>query len=108
MTASSRVGELFQKRGVTTLANDTAVHIALSMLGVFAALIYVVVAFCLALLLTVSSVVETKAWWGVSGPLVISIFVYVAVMVTVLEVVRSSFKAVFVCFVQVSVLSVSN
>lgn len=78
------------------------------MLGVFTALIYVVVAFCLALLLTVSSVVETEAWWEVSGPLVISFFVYVAVMVTVLEVVRSSFKAVFVCFVQVNVLSSSN
>lgn len=62
---------------------------------------YMGAAFLLKWLWASSSVVETMKCWGMSGPLVISLSVYMTLVFAVLQVVRSSCTAVFACFVQV-------
>ncbi len=48
-----------------------------------------------------SEVVDTVEFWSVVGPHIFGAVALAFLVTTVLEVVRSGFKAVFVCFVQV-------
>lgn len=107
-TASSRAGELFLKRGVTTLANDAMVSAGLFMLGVLATLVAVDVMLLVESLLAYLFPNETVVWMVLFGPCMIGLYVYVTVVFTVLHVVHTSFKAVFVCFVQVCFLLAFN
>lgn len=101
-----RVRELFQKRGVTALANDFIVDVGLSLLAVSSAIIYVFISLALfAVALDINGGelggADTVTFWGFIGPLIFGAVACVLLVSTVLEVVRSGFKAVFVCFVQV-------
>lgn len=107
-TAWSRVRELFQKRGVTVLANDTILSVGLSMLGVFATLIYAIVMLLVGSLLAHSSADKTVVWPAVFGSFMVGLYVYIIVVFTVIRVVHTSFKAVFICFVQVCFLLALN
>lgn len=48
-----------------------------------------------------SEIVDTVEFWSVVGPHIFGAVALAFLVTTVLEVVRSGFKAVFVCFVQV-------
>lgn len=74
ISAGSRVGELFLSRGVTTIANDTAVDIGLSLLAVTSAMIYV-----MAILLFVASAYASPlAPGGIGGIISLFLFPYAA------------------------------
>lgn len=98
-TAGQRVSELFRRRGVTTIANDIVVDVGLT--AVCAGL--TVCFLCLAYL--VIAVTERALGGtflvGVYVIFLFSPFLVAFVVATTVEVLRSSFKAVFVCFVQV-------
>eukprot|EP00903_Cladosiphon_okamuranus_P019553 g17984.t1 len=98
--AGQRVSELFKRRGVTTIANDTVVDVGLSAVVVVSSLCYLGAAY-LVLVLT-GDVLGMKGW-----PLSTSViafafgYVFVAIIAGITTaVLRASYKAVFVCFVQ--------
>lgn len=108
--------ELFDKRGVIPLANDIVVEFGLGLLGISMTLVYA--AMSMALLFTFSHFEEDGAlseadeakshpleFWSLVGPQVFGAVTCMLLLSTVLEVVLSGFKAVFVCFVQVSYYS---
>ncbi|CAM9494927.1 unnamed protein product [Ectocarpus sp. 4 AP-2014] len=96
--AGQRVSELFRRRGVTTIANDIVVDVGLT--AVCAGL--TVCFLCLAyLVITVTHRVLGGTFLvGVYVIFLFSPFLVAFVVATTVEVLRSSFKAVFVCFVQ--------
>lgn len=118
-TAGSRVYEMFQRRAVTTLANDIVVEVGLRLLAVSATVVYVLVTgvMMFGAFMRVGGAdffeddgtngdhkepkVDTIEFWSVVGPQIFGVVALVFLISTVLEVVRSGFKAVFVCFVQV-------
>ena len=104
-SAGNRVSQLFLSRGVTTIANDTVVDFGLTLFALAATLVYMMSAY---LVYLASSYASRLASWETGGlvavmyPAAFGFLACVIVISTTLEVVRSSFKAVFVCFVQVS------
>eukprot|EP00752_Nemacystus_decipiens_P017801 g15960.t1 len=98
--AGHRVSELFKRRGVTTIANDSVVSVGLSALVFGSALCYLGVAY-LALVL-IGGVLGVKGWpLGTAVAVFFCSYVFGAIIVgTTVEVLRASYKAVFVCFVQ--------
>lgn len=98
--AARRVAELFRQRGLTVLLNDGVVAIGLTLIVLGQTMLY------LAAMLLVLVVFVGYSWSGFGGfwimlfaplfmiPTVVLFWIYV-------EVVRSSHKAVVVCFVQV-------
>lgn len=100
VSAGHRVLELFKRRGVTTIANDTVLDIGLTALVLGATAAYLAAAYLL--LLLVGSVLGGLGGVLVVAVLVLSWFVVNVIMATTIQVLRSSFRAVFVCFVQVT------
>eukprot|EP00752_Nemacystus_decipiens_P002056 g1968.t1 len=111
--AGSRVKEMFQRRAVTTLANDIVVEVGLTLLALSATLAYVLLTGMIMFggIMKVFSDAEESGkdademmdsfeFWTVIGPQIFGVVALVFLVSTVLEVVRSGFKAVFVCFVQ--------
>lgn len=106
---------MFERRTVTTLANDVVVGVGLSLLAVSAVIVYVLVTATMMFgaFMKVggdslfndeqdaSEVVDSVEFWSVVGPQIFGVVALVFLISTVLEVVRSGVKAVFVCFVQV-------
>lgn len=109
------VRELFQKRGVTALANDVIVDMGLSLVAISAAILYCVIAstlFVIAFEINIGGLyddmngsnfggADSVRFWGLFGPLIFGSLACVLLISTMLEVLRSGFKAIFVCFVQV-------
>lgn len=109
---------MFERRTVTTLANDAIVGIGLTLLAVAALAVYGlmtgVMMFGAFMKIGADSmldssdadssdVVDTVEFWSVVGPQIFGVVALVFLISTVLEVVRSGVKAVFVCFVQVTI-----
>ncbi len=91
--------ELFKRRGVTTIANDTVLDIGLTTLVLGATAAYLAAAYLV--LLLAGSVLGGLGGTLVFAVLVLSWVVVNVIMATTIQVLRSSFRAVFVCFVQV-------
>jgi len=100
VSAGHRVLELFKRRGITTIANDTVLDIGLTALVLGTTVAYLGAAYLL--LLLAGSVLGGLGGILVVAVLVLSWFVVNAIMATTIQVLRSSFRAVFVCFVQVT------
>ncbi|CAM9101232.1 unnamed protein product [Scytosiphon promiscuus] len=116
--AGGRVYEMFQRRAVTTLANDIVVEVGLRLLALSATVVYVLVTgvMMFGAFMRVGGAaafddggssadgkgtkVDTIEFWSVVGPQIFGVVALVFLVKTVLEVVRSGYKAVFVCFVQ--------
>lgn len=99
------MSKLFQRRGVTALANDTVVDVGLTMLAMALTLGYMYALYLLVWLLIALAVVMRFGGIVLIFLLFAGVFGYLAcglVIATTLEVVRSGFKTVFVCFVQVT------
>lgn len=111
-TAGHRVGELFRQRGMTAIANDTVVDIGLTMLAIATSVVYMATAIAanMAVMLAYSALPELAEGGGAYSQFFLTflasvLYGFVACVIiisTMLEVVRSGFKAVFVCFVQVT------
>lgn len=100
-TAGHRVSELFKRRGVTAIANDSVVDVGLSALVFGAALCHLGAVYLL--LYLVGDVLGMRGWASTTSLVVLfcSYFFVTILAATTVEVLRSSYKAVFVCFVQV-------
>ncbi|CAB1097817.1 unnamed protein product [Ectocarpus sp. CCAP 1310/34] len=103
--AGGRVREMFQRRAVTTLANDIVVEVGLRLLALSATVVYVLLTgvMMFGAFMRVdgdSSMVDSVEFWSIVGPQIFGVVALAFLVSTVLEVVRSGFKAVFVCFVQ--------
>ena len=105
--ALRRVEELFRQRGTTVIANDTFVNLGLYLLGVGMAVFYVAALSLALVIFTDFSFRDVGGGVGDMGLLkillVVGLFLTVpaVVILTILQVVRSSQKAIFVCLVQV-------
>lgn len=103
-TAGRRVHELFKRRALTTIANDVVVDFGLSLLAFSASFIYMLVAMAVFM-----ASINPDDGHSVDAVELVSslgclLFGWVACLLfvkTSLEVFRSGFKTVFVCFVQV-------
>jgi len=100
------VNELFKRRGLTVITNDTVVSIGLHFLGLGLTLSYF--AALLLTWVTFMNFMNFRSPTGMEGLIwilsTIVPFVVVPAMLvfwTMVKVVRSSLKVVFVCFVQV-------
>lgn len=118
-TAKCRVRELFERRIVTTLANDIIISVGLSLLAASAIIVYVLVDICFFSIVLLQVFSENKGieWYAALNPIlllnnqryfyldvyqVVGYITCLLVVLNVLEVVNSGYKAVFVCFVQVN------
>ena len=103
-TAGRRVHELFKRRALTTIANDVVVDFGLRLLTFSASFIYVFVALTVFIASISHGDNEDVDMVEVVSSLICLLFGWVACLLfvkTSLEVFRSGFKTVFVCFVQV-------
>ncbi|CAM9643374.1 unnamed protein product [Pylaiella littoralis] len=101
--AGRRVSELFRKRGVTTVANDVIVDAGLAALVLGATVCYVAVASALGQVVVKLSGSSSGGGFLVQETVAMVVVSYLLVTVivgTTVEVLRSAFKAVFLCFVQ--------
>ncbi|CAB1108707.1 unnamed protein product [Ectocarpus sp. CCAP 1310/34] len=99
-SALRRVHELFQRRGITMIANDDIVAVGLFLLTMGLMSTYLVVA-CSSLVMLTG--VQFSGSWDGLIMFVVLVFVFVPVAVcfsTTMSVLRSGHNAVFVCFVQ--------
>ena len=100
--ARARVRELFEKRGVTTLANDVTLEVACGFIAISAFISYTLASsVALGPFLTSESSVDSVEFWSIIGPQIFGLLACFFLIRTVLELARSGYKAVFVCFVQV-------
>eukprot|EP00904_Undaria_pinnatifida_P009366 jgi/Undpi1/555/HiC_scaffold_10.g04019.m1 len=98
-----RVHELFKRRALTTIANDVVVDFGLRLLTFSASFIYVFVALTVFIASISHGDNEDVDMVEVVSSLICLLFGWVACLLfvkTSLEVFRSGFKTVFVCFVQ--------
>lgn len=105
-SAGRRVKQLFRGRAVTTIANDVLVEVGLVLLTVSAATIYTTLSMIVFSMEVSSSSftatsLNTFEFWSVVGPQIFGLATFFMLIATMCEVVRSGFKTVFVCFVQV-------
>lgn len=86
---------------MTTIANDTVVDVGLSALVFGSALCYLGAAYLV--LVLIGGVLGVKGWpLGTAFAVFFCSYFFVTIIAaTTVEVLRSSYKAVFVCFVQV-------
>lgn len=97
--ALRRVTELFRERGLTVILNDAVVAIGLALLVVGQTVVYLAVVMVVTIVFVDFSFNGMSFWTLIFaalflGPIVILFWIN-------MEVVRSSHKAVVVCFVQV-------
>lgn len=109
------MGELFKRHAVTTLANDVVVDFGLALLAISATVIYEVcsVASVVGFLVLKAqgnnggndshAFADTMELWFIVGYQVFGLATCLLLVFTFLEVVKSGYKAVFVCFVQVGI-----
>ncbi|CAN0166641.1 unnamed protein product, partial [Ectocarpus fasciculatus] len=98
--ANQRVSELFRRRGVTTIANDIVVDVGLTAICVGLTVCFLAFAY---LVIMANGVVFGGTFlvgFVAYGTFLFGSFMVAFVVATTVEVLRSSFKAVFVCFVQ--------
>lgn len=102
-SAGQRVRELFERRGVTAVANDLIVETGLRLLALSATVAYFLISLSLISILNMSALrsMDTISFWLYVLPLIFGFASCLLFVSTALEVVRSGFKAVFVCYVQV-------
>ncbi|CAM9400191.1 unnamed protein product [Ectocarpus fasciculatus] len=98
--ALRRVHELFQRRGITMIANDAVVRVGLFLLSIALMASYLVVA-CSSLVMVTGTQFSGTLDGLIMFVVVLLVFVPVAICFsTTMSVLRSGHKAVFVCFIQ--------